>query len=60
MELLGLVAGGLDEDVGMCGEGEDMVEDIVMETEAFVAKYEWRGESIEWFLKAIRRLQTSG
>ncbi|MDI1487206.1 MAG: hypothetical protein OHK93_006475 [Ramalina farinacea] len=45
---------------GCVGRGEDMVEDIVMETEAFVAKYEWRGESIEWFLKAIRRLQTSG
>lgn len=38
---------------------EDMVENIVIETEAFVAKYEWRGQSIEWFLKAVRRLKTS-
>ena len=42
-----------------CGSGgEGMVRDIVMETEAFVAKYEWKGESIDWFLKAVRRLRT--
>ena len=41
------------------GGGEDMVRDTLMETEAFVDKYEWRGESIEWFLKAVRRLGTS-
>lgn len=45
--------------LGSMGRGEDIVKDTVMETEAFVAKYEWRGESIEWFLNTVRRLKTS-
>lgn len=36
-------------------EGE--VRRVVWETREFVRKYEWRGESIEWFLKAVQRLE---
>lgn len=30
---------------------------IVRETTEWVRKYEWEGESVEWFLKAVGQLQ---
>lgn len=41
---------------GMKG-GEEVVRRVVWETREFVRKYEWRGESIEWFLKSVQRLE---
>jgi len=37
--------------------GEEEVRRVVWETREFVRKYEWRGESIEWFLKSVQRLE---
>lgn len=41
---------------GRMGGGEE-VRRVVWETKEFVRKYEWRGESIEWFLKSVQRLE---
>lgn len=45
-----------------CGEGgkmkelEDEIGISASETEEFARKYEWKGESIEWFLNAMKTL----
>lgn len=38
-------------------EGESEVKKVVWETREWVRKYEWRGESVEWFLKVVEQLQ---
>lgn len=40
---------------GRTGGGEEATR-VIWETKEFVRKYEWRGESIEWFLKSVQRL----
>ena len=35
---------------------EDTVRVIIWETTVFIGKYDWRGESVEWFLKNAERL----
>ena len=35
---------------------EDEIEAFASETKEFVKKYDWKGESIEWFLKMMKRL----
>ncbi len=35
------------------GVGEKERGRVVQDTRAFVRKYKWRGESVEWFLKVI-------
>lgn len=35
---------------------DDGIAIFAPETKGFVKKYEWKGESIEWFLKAIKTL----
>lgn len=48
--------------IGGCDEGikrnkfEDDIGIFASETKEFVRKYEWKGESIEWFLKAMKML----
>jgi len=37
--------------------GEEVVRRVVWETRQFVRKFEWRGESITWFLKSVQRLE---
>lgn len=45
-----------------CDEGdkrekvEDQIEVFASETKEFVKKYDWKGESMEWFLKIMKRL----
>lgn len=36
--------------------GEDEIRRVVTETEVWVRRYDWEGESVEWFLKACRVL----
>jgi hypothetical protein len=40
-------------------EGRYEVKRVVWETREWVRKYKWRGESVEWFLKAVDQLQLS-
>lgn len=35
------------------GVGEEERGRVVQDTRAFVEKYKWRGESVEWFLKVM-------
>jgi len=42
------------------GEMEGEVERVMWETRAWVRKYEWRGESVEWFLTAATELELAG
>lgn len=42
------------------GEMEGEVERVMWETRAWVRKYEWRGESVEWFLTAATELEIAG
>lgn len=42
---------------GQMGGGEVEVTRVVWETREFVRKYEWRGGSIEWFLKSVQRVE---
>lgn len=36
--------------------GEEEVKIVVRETREWVRKYEWKGESVEWFLKGVEQL----
>ena len=38
-------------------DGDSDGKRIVRETTEWVRKYEWEGESVEWFLKAVGQLQ---
>lgn len=38
------------------GWAQDDVGRVVQETKEWVKKYEWKGESVEWFLKAAKEL----
>lgn len=42
------------------GEMEGEVKRVMWETRAWVRKYEWRGESVEWFLTAATELELAG
>lgn len=42
------------------GEDEDEVRRVVRETEVWVRRYDWEGESVEWFLKACADLGFGG
>ncbi len=44
------------EGMGGGGEVRGVVRRVVRETREWVGKYEWKGESVEWFLKGVAQL----
>ena len=54
LEKLAYVAGG------EIDGSADTVRDVIYQTEEFVRKYEWEGESIDWFLVNAARLKKEG
>ena len=41
------------------GERDGVLKEVVWEIREFVRKYEWRGESVEWFLRTVDALMVS-
>ncbi len=48
--------GGVGKGMGGGDEARQEVQRVVRETREWVRKYEWKGESVEWFLKGVAQL----
>ena len=53
MFLMQMVEGG---GLGGGEEARQEVRRVVKETREWVGKYQWKGESVEWFLKGVAEL----